>query len=261
MQTLAFDYIGKAQPVLAAPELSRQLALLILGALVAALLLRGLLIARRDGGTLMLILACILIGSGMEGFAEHIAMVYQPELGTVQAYHAWGKPVPLHVVLAYVAYFGVTSHGLLGTIQRGVPAAWWWRAFAMGSVACLLADWLAIHTGIWLHHGPQVLVVWKLPIWIMFTNTATVFAFAAAMHLCLAQLRGAQRLYALFLAPLAMVMVCLGISFGASTALFSDLGETARIAWSLGSIATSFAVMQVCIVYFGSQAGVRVDRW
>ncbi len=213
---------------------------------------------RKNGGVLFLVLLASFLACGMEGLAEYMAMNYHPEIGGHIAYRAFGMPVPVHVVLSYVLYFGVTGWGLLHAVQRGRSAASWWRLAALGAAVVSIPDFINVNTDVWTYYGHQTLVVLNFPITFIFCDIAAVFAFGAVLHLCLNHFTGGERLLTLIVAPLSLAMAWMAVCLPIGGALHSDADPALTAVAGCASIAISIAMIHACIRYFIAVAGIQV---
>ena len=253
------DYSNLMQhPILTMPQPAGEIMLMAIAVVMAALFLWAIVSYRANGGIFLLTLTAALASCMMEAGAENIAMNYHPEIGGHIAYEAWGMPVPIHIVLSYVLYFGGPGYWLLRRIQRGSTLASWWKVFAIICVVVALADLNSLSSDVWMYYGHQPFVVFKFPLTWMFCNTASMFAFAVIVHLCLTHLKGAQRLFTILIAPVGLAMAWAGVSLPIGNALHSDSGPVLTGVAACTTIAICLFMADLSIRYFRSVVGVQV---
>lgn len=253
------DYRSLVQhPILTMPQPVGELFFWAITAMAAFFFLWAMLRYRASGGIFLLVMVSALASCVMEGWAEFMAMNYHPEIGGRIAYQAWGMPVPIHIVLSYVLYFGAPGYFILRTVQRGMSVAAWWKLFAVNAFGVALADLVAINVGAWIYYGHQPFVVLGFPLWVMFCNAATIFAFAVIVHLCLTKLSGVARLGTIVLAPIGMSMAWAAICLPIGNALHGNAGPVLTSLAACMTAATCLALVHGSIRYFRSVAGVQL---
>jgi hypothetical protein len=253
------DYSDLLQhPLLTMPQPVGDVALLLIASAVVFFFGWAIVRYRATGGVFLLMLVAALASSGMEGWAEFMAMNYHPEIGGHIAYEGVGMPVPIHIVLSYALYFGAPSYFIMLAIQRGKSTRWWWQLFAINCIGVGLADIVALQLDAWIYYGPQPFVLFKLPLWVMFCNAATIFAFSVVVHVCLIRLTGMQRLWMIFIAPIGLSMGWAAICLPIANALHGHAGPVLTAVFACWTILACLLIAHLAIGYFHSVASVSV---
>jgi hypothetical protein len=211
-------------------------------------------ITRAARGDLLgvVVLAGGLVASLIEAMLDNLGLLWFATDNHLIVFHAFGRSMPLYVVLGYGFYFGSISYFTLSGLRRGKGSGYLWRIYA----CAWLFDWALESTGSWVglykYYGPQPFNVASIPLWWMFVNPALPIAAGGLFHVMGERLRGPRALLIVALLPM-----CYGATYGAIAwpifvALNSRLPEW--VVWGAGALTAAFALLFVWLIIEGLQS-------
>jgi hypothetical protein len=191
------------------------------GAVAFLAIASAIIVWRRSRNPTYLLL---LIGAAITTFNEPVldilGLVWYPIHGQHVAFEAFGREIPVWVVFAYVAYYGVLSCIGLLVLERASDV----RTFVTIEVAVFVVDALLeplfLRTGLYDYYGHQVAIL-GLPIVWPFINTLAVFLIAVPVYLGRSWLAGRRIWLLLALPPFAQFLAG-AAGLPAFSALFAD---------------------------------------
>jgi hypothetical protein len=237
---MGMSYIGvAADPVdLVMPAFGQDLFLALTGVAFAVCLVKALMLlkAKRDDTFLILLLAgmaCI----ALEAFATTLIKCTHPPIGSYAVYSAFGKVIPLHLMLAYGAFFGGSSYLLLARMRQNPSPSLFWKAYVIIALLNVAIEITAVRLGVWVYNDTQPFVVADYPLYTSFLNATLAVSFAAVSFFWLSNVRGARRWLLVILAPLAAIGIYTAEALPIAAALFGSTTVPQAILGGLATIA------------------------
>jgi hypothetical protein len=205
-----------------------------LGALAAsALVVAGLLAARRGRAMLLALLVGAAAGSLNEAPLDVFVLAYYPPEGQWTLYESFGRPIPVWVLPAHMLLFAAVPY-LLATAMRR------WSARRVGWSGCLalaLCDVLIEIPMQTPYYGDHPFRVFGFPMAMAAVNAATMTAIAVAVVRFEPRLHGGRQAWAAVLPLVALpagTYACGFPVFGAVAAGLSTPAITAAGLLSVG---------------------------
>ena len=226
---------------------------------------QNVIVAVFDGGAVLLLLYAIyvacsrrsllpvlfLIAGGfgvmLEPMADVLGNVIHPPLGQINAFQAEGHPVPWHIVLGYVWYYGSLNIFLFDRfVARSMTPALWWKTAFWSAVAVTAVEQIPIYYGLWVYYGEHAFRIGLMPLAMASANAASVMIPSLLVYRLMPILKGWKQFLVLALVPCTVV----GTHAGASVPSYTALGQdTASIPfWILqgGTLLTAgFSLMLI----------------
>lgn len=133
---------------------------------------------RKDPTPLVFLVAGAGAAFTLEGLADLLSHFTHAHVGADIGYVAYGRVVPLLVVLAYPGYFGAAYMALYPRMLAGtMTRSFIWKAYFATTVFCYLFEVIPMRLGMWAYLEPQPLYIWKgtLPPHYAFLNAFAIF--------------------------------------------------------------------------------------
>jgi hypothetical protein len=185
----------------------------------------------------------------LEPLADVMGNVIHAPVGQIFAFQAEGHPVPWHVVLGYVWYYGLLNICLFDKFRAGtMTPLLWWKATFWAFVSVTLVEQVPILFGVWVYYGEHPFHIGVMPLAMISANFASVIVSGLVVYRVMPILKGWRQLLVLPLVPATVI----GSHTGASIPSYIALGQnTAEIPfWILqaGSLLTfGFSIMLVWV--------------
>ena len=233
------------------PSLPQDIAVVVLGVVIGAMLLHGFALLRRDGDNRLL----VLLGSGaaaslLEGFACHLINCWHSAVGIREVYVAFGIHVPLWLAELYVVFFGGMSYYFLrGFVKSASFATLFWSFFIVVGMLEGGGEMIGIALGMFVYHGAQPLPIFGFPLYLGFINPAQALAFTAVACLWFKHVKGGARYLLIPLTPVLLAGVYAGLTYPTASFLFaanhglSVAGSIASMILSVLLAALSYRVL------------------
>jgi hypothetical protein len=183
----------------------------------------------------------------LEPMADVLGNVIHSPVGQVNAFQAEGHPVPWHIVVGYVWYYGTLNIMLLDKfLARSMTPALWWKTAIWSALAVTAVEQIPIHYGLWVYYGEHAFRVGVMPLAMAAANAASVMIPSLLVYRLMPILEGWKQLLVLALVPCTVI----GTHAGASVPSYTTLGQdTAAIAfWILQAgtlLTTGFSLMLI----------------
>jgi len=177
-----------------------------------------------------------------EPLGDSLLGAYYPEQGQITAVHAFGRDMPLFVLLLYPPYFVPFAAAFLALVRKGFTARSWWTLWLVTLVSGAAMEAVLMHFGHpWLYYGQQTLELAGFPCWVAFTNVTFLFATGAVAHLINTRLSARHRW---LIAPAVPLMTIAGHAAvalpGAATREYDS--DLLMLTGGLGSIAVAATI-------------------
>lgn len=210
-------------PDLLMPQQGQELILLIFGggAVLLALYVIALSLRRRSWLPLL-----FLAGGGfsvmLEPIADVLGNVIHAPGGQIMAFQAEGHPVPWHVVVGYIWYYGTLNVMLFDRFRAGtMTPALWWKTALWSSLAVTAVEQIPIYYGIWVYYGAHPFRVGLMPLAMAAANAASVMVSSMLVYRLMPVLTGWRQ----WLVPLMVPCFVVGSHTGASVPSYIMLGQ------------------------------------
>ncbi len=87
----------------------------------------------------------------LEPMADVLGNVIHPPVGQIFAFQSKGHPVPWHIVLGYIWYYGMLNIFLFDRfVARSMTPALWWKIAAIVFIAVTAVEQIPIYFGVWV---------------------------------------------------------------------------------------------------------------
>jgi hypothetical protein len=167
--------------------------------------------------------------------------------GQITAFQAEGHPVPWHIVIGYVWYYGTLNILLYDRfVARSMTPALWWKTALWSALGVTAVEQIPIHFGLWVYYGEHAFRVGLMPLAMAAANAASVMIPSLLVYRLMPMLKGWRQLLVLALVPCTVI----GTHAGASVPSYTTLGQdTAAVPFWLLQVGTllttGFSVMLI----------------
>ena len=169
--------------------------------------------------------------------------------GQLTLFETNGRPIPLHLSLAYALYFGPVWMALFKrAVDHGLTNNFLWKAYAGTAVFAVLFEILPVQYGLWMYYDRQALWLWKgtVPLFWAFCNPVNMWVSFALILKYRHLLTGVR---SLLLIPLTQVGVYMG-AMGAGFPYFNAANSTASQAMielsGIASVLLGLGIVAAC---------------
>ncbi|MFJ9390507.1 hypothetical protein ACIRON_16905 [Nocardioides sp. NPDC101246] len=201
----------------------------------------------------------VLVGSLLvvfyEPLGDSLLGAYYPEAGQVTAIHAFGRDMPLFVLLLYPPYFVPFVVAFLELARRGFTVRSWWTLWVVTLVSGGLMEMVLMQFGNpWLYYGRQTLMIFEFPLWVTVTNVTFLFATAVVVRLIVTRLDTRHHWMVIPAVPIMTISGHAAVALpGAATRESSS--DLVMLAGGLGSIAVAVLIgYALSLAYVGRGA-------
>jgi hypothetical protein len=210
---------------------------------------------RRRGPWLPLLLAGGALSVVCEPLFDNLVLFWYPPHQPLPAFHAFGRSVPLCVIIGYAWFDGGLLYLAARLLERGGGARAMWRLAGI----VFLIDFVAIGLTMWIHvagfYGHQVITIGGYPLWWGAVDVSNVvFGGFVVFHL-LGRLRGVRRLYLLLVPTWVTGATAVAVAGPAALALNSGWSTAGTVLASLATIVLGVAVVDLVTHLIGRGAG------
>ncbi len=199
--------VAIAQPPwgMTTPTTPQTIITTILVLVVAGFLVAALADWRRSGSPAFLLM---LVGGYVCSFNEATVDVlghcFFP-LDGVNGYTAFGRPIPIWVILAYVVFFGGLSYVMAFAFKRGSSHRAMWYGIGIFGVLNLILEIPMLGAGLYVYYGNQPFTVGGFPVsWLVINGLGSLLGAVVIVRLSWF-FTGARQLF-LVLVPFATYM-------------------------------------------------------
>lgn len=147
----------------------------------------------RSGSPVLLLL---ILGGALtnllEPFVDLAAACWHPIVGQHTLFENMARPMPVWLLFAYVAYFGVLPMIMYHAFSRGIStrAMWLWFLVPVAADIVLEESLMSLSSTLYVYYGNQPLRLHTFPLWWAATNTIGVYLSAVMMTIFVPRLRG-----------------------------------------------------------------------
>jgi hypothetical protein len=224
------------------PTTAQSIISAILAAVVAAFVGAALVDWKRSGSPAFLL---TLIGGYVCSFNEATVDVlghcFFPSDGVI-GYTAFGRSVPIWVVLAYVVFFGGLSYVMAIAFKRGATHRAMWCSIAIFGVLNVLLEIPMLRAGLYVYYGDQPFAIGGFPIsWLVINSLGSLFGAVVIVRLSWF-FTGARRLLLVFV-PFATYMASWVLAMPHFAITNTDMPAGVRMAAAVLSMALDLAAI------------------
>lgn len=218
----------------------------ILAVVVAGFVVAALRDWKRTGRpAFLLVLAGGAVCSFNESLVDVLGHCYFPADGVI-IHKAFGFPVPLWVVLAYIVFFGGLSYLMALAFQQGVSRRTMWTGMAVFWVLNVLLELPMLRSGLYVYYGPQVFTIGGFPVvWLVINGLGSLFGAVVIVRLSWF-FTGARQLV-LVLVPFATYMASWVLAMPHFSITNTDAPTWVRMAGALTAMVLGLIAMDVLI--------------
>lgn len=228
------------------PATAQAVITAILAVVVAGFALAALRDWRRTGHpTFLVMLAGGAVCSFNESLVDVLGHCYFPADGVI-VHKAFGFPVPLWVVLAYIVFFGGLSYLMAKALAGGVTRRSMWTGMAVFWVLNVILEIPMLRSGLYVYYGPQVFTVGGFPVvWLVINGLGSLLGAVVAVRL--AWFFTGVRQLLLVLVPFATYMASWVLAMPHFSITNTDASTWVRMAGSLITMALGLIAIDVLI--------------
>jgi hypothetical protein len=231
----------------------------ILAVVVAGFVVAALLDWRRSGRpTFLLVLIGGYICSFNEATVDVLGQCFFPNDGWL-GYTAFGRGVPVWVVLAYVIFFGGLSYLMALAFKRGATRRAMWTGIAIFGVLNVLLEIPMLSAGLYVYYGDQPFEIGGFPVsWFVINSLGSLFGAVVITRLSWF-FTGARQLLLVFV-PFATYMSSWVLAMPHFLITNTDAPTSVRMAAAVVSMSLGLVATDVLIrIGTGQQQTERSD--
>jgi hypothetical protein len=240
--------VAIAQPPweMTTPTTAQAIITAILAVVVAAFVVAAVVDWRRTGSpAFLLTLVGGYICSFNEATVDVLGHCFFP-LDGVLGYTAFGRGVPVWVVLAYVVFFGGLSYVMASAFKRGASHRAMWCGIAVFGVLNVLLELPMLGSGLYVYYGDQPFAIGGFPVsWLVINSLGSLFGAVVIVRLSWF-FTGARQLL-LILVPFATYMASWVLAMPHFAITNTDLPTGVRMAAALLSMALGVIAIDALI--------------
>jgi hypothetical protein len=239
------------------PATAQTIITAILGVVVAGFVVAALLDWRRSGNpTFLLVLIGGYVCSFNEATVDVLGHCFFPNDGWL-GYMAFGRGVPIWVVLAYMVFFGALSYLMALAFKRGATQRAMWTGIAIFGVLNVLLEIPMLSSGLYVYYGDQPFKIGGFPvIWLVINSLGSLFGAVVITRLSWF-FTGARQLL-LVLVPFATYMSSWVLAMPHFLITNTDAPTGVRMAAAVVSMALGLTAIDVLIRIGTGQQTARI---
>jgi len=240
--------VAIAQPpwAMTTPTTPQTVITAILAVVVTAFVAAALIDWRRSGSpAFLLMLVGGYICSFNEATVDVLGHCFFPDDGAF-AYSAFGRGVPIWVVLAYVVFFGGLSYAMASAFKRDATRRVMWSGIAVFGVLNVLLEMPMLSSGLYVYYGDQPFAIGGFPIsWLVINSLGSLFGAVVITRLSWF-FTGARQLLLVFV-PFATYMASWVLAMPYFAITNTDLPSAVKMAAALLSMALGVIAIDALI--------------
>jgi hypothetical protein len=218
------------------PATPQTIITVVLAVVVAAFVVAALIDWRRSGSpAFLLMLVGGYICSFNEATVDVLGHCFFPVDGVI-GYTAFGRPIPVWVILAYVVFFGGLSYVMALAFKRGASHRAMWYGIGIFGVLNVLLEIPMLRAGLYVYYGNQPLTIGGFPVsWLVINSLGSLFGAVVVVRLSWF-FTGARQLLLVFV-PFATYMASWVLAMPYFGITNTDMPTGVRMAAALLSMA------------------------
>jgi hypothetical protein len=205
----------------------------------------GLSGRRREHWAFPLVLAGGAVAAMCEPVFDNLVLFWYPPHQQLSAFHAFGRTVPICVVIGYAWFCGGLPYLAYTMIKRRVTARRLWSLAA----AVFVIDFIAIGLTSWLKiagfYGGQPFNVAGYPLWWGAVDTSNVLLGGALLYYLIPRLTGIRRAYLLLVPVWITGATAVAVAGPVAIALNSRWSMAGKYAAALITLGLGFGIVDV----------------
>jgi hypothetical protein len=238
--------------------------MMITGAIVLAALFYAL---REWSRSKQPILVLLLIGGAItnlaEPFVDLVGACWHPIIGQNTLFDIMGRPMPVWLLCAYAAYFGVLPMCIYQAFNKGVSTRSMWLWFVIPMIADIILEetLLSQSQHLYVYYANQPLKLHRFPLWWAASNTMGVYLSAVILTL-FAPLRGWRSALVPFSTLLCYAAVSGVVAWPSIVVINSQFSSFTTQLGGITSFLIAFLMAHGCtrLIASDSPMGARVIR-
>jgi hypothetical protein len=216
---------------------------------------------RREHWAFPLVLAGGALSVVCEPVFDNLVLFWYPPHQQLSAFHAFGRTIPICVVIGYAWFCGGLPYLAYTLIKRGASRRALWSLAA----AVFVIDFVAIGLTSWLKiagfFGGQPFNVGGYPLWWGAVDTSNVLLGGALLYYLIPRLAGIRRAYLLLIPTWVTGATAVAVAGPVSIALNSRWSMGGKYAAALFTITLGFGVGDLVVSRLGRREPARLtDR-
>jgi hypothetical protein len=245
---------------MATPATAQTVITSILAVVVAGFVVAALFDWRRSGRpTFLLVLIGGYLCSFNEATVDVLGHCFFPNDGWL-GYAAFGRGVPIWVVLAYVIFFGGLSYLMALAFKRGITHRAMWTGIAIFGVLNVLLEIPMLGAGLYVYYGDQPFEIGGFPVsWLVINSLGSLFGAVVITRLSWF-FTGARQLLLVFV-PFATYMSSWVLAMPHFVITNTDAPTSVRMAAAVVSMALGLVATDVLIRIGTGQRQTEHSEW
>jgi hypothetical protein len=207
---------------------------------------------RGRGPYLPLLLLAGMLSAVCEPVFDNLVLFWYPSHQQLWAFHAFGRTVPICVVIGYGWFDGGLLYLTARLLERGIGRRGLWRLAGI----VYLVDFLAIGLTSWLKiagfYGHPPFSVLGYPLWWGAIDTANVIFGGAVLYYLLPRVAGRRRVYLLALPTWITGMTAVAIGGPVAIAVNSQWSMAGKVAMALVTVGLGLGMVDLVISRVGA---------
>lgn len=222
-------------------------------AICSAFAIIGLLYALREWKrTGSLICVLLIVGGAVTNLAEPFVDIggacWHPSIGQHTIFTLLSRPMPLWLLFAYIAYFGVLMMLLYSSFSRGATTRTMWLWFLIPVIADIVLEesLMGFSDHLYVYYGNQPLRLHVFPMWWPAPNTMGIYLSGVVMTIFAPMLRGWKAAFALISTPLCYLAATGLVALPSVLVINAEYSNAITQLGGIGTYLISFLVVHGC---------------
>lgn len=234
-------------------------------AICSVLAIIGLLYAlhvwKRTGSPLAVLL---IVGGAVTNLAEPFVDIggacWHPVIGQHTIFTLLSRPMPLWLLFAYIAYFGVLMMLLYTSFSRGATTRTMWLWFLIPVIADIVLEesLMGFSDHLYVYYGNQPLRLHVFPMWWPAPNTMGIYLSGVVMTLFAPLLRGWRAAFALVSTPLCYLAATGLVALPSVFVINADYPNWITQLGGIGTYLIAFLVVHGCTRLIATDTPYRI---
>lgn len=229
--------------------------------LIAVFLVYAIIMGRKLKSWLpVLFLVVGGLGAFMEPAVEVLGHCVEAVAGQITAFTWLGRPMPLHIALLFVIYFGAPWLIMYPKFLAGkITKSSLWKVYGVTLIIFWVPEILPMSFGMWEYYAPNALHFGHLlpfattPLWFPFYASAMVYFGFTVICVFHDMFKGWRQLLMVPIATIAIYGAMFGFGFPVYIAINMDIPGWLQQAAGLLNIGLCLFVISMCGQYFDSK--------
>ena len=231
------------------------------------LILLAVLFALRDWNKSKTpILLLLIIGGAITNLAEPFVDLggacWHPIIGQDAIFENMARPMPLWLLTAYIAYFGVLPMLIYQAFTKGASSRAMWLWFLIPVIADVILEesLLSQSDHLYVYYGHQPLILHAFPLWWAAGNTIGVYLSGVMMTMFAPLLRGWRLALVPFSTLLCYTAATGFVAWPSTVVINSDYSNMVTQFGGIASFLIAFLVVHGCTLLIAKDSPYNVLR-